>query len=317
MKKLLVLVGLIALSVLLFVGVFSVVHRPLVVGEIQRNLDHKLAYARTLASPKLVIFAGSNGRFSHRCEAFTAELGLPCVNASIGVGLGLDFLLDQWRPLLRRGDVIYMPLEYSQYRFNRAEMHGGLQNALLVHSQRDILWTLGARRIAQAYGSFDLPFLIHSLGEMALQQLGVRRRSSTDSLTPQGDESGHTAGAGRAYEAFLRSLGEVDTRVVERSDAIAVLEGFLRQAAHDGISVIGGLPTVPDSTVPTPAEVEALRRLYTSQGQHFLVLANLSRYPLSCFFDTPYHLNEACQRAHSTRVGVQLAANPALHLPAP
>ena len=307
MKKLLALSGLIGLSVLLFVAVFSVVHRPLVVGEIQRNLDHKLSYARTLASPKLVIFAGSNGRYSHRCEAFTAELSMPCVNASIGVGIGLDFLLDQWRPLLRRGDLVYMPLEYSQYRFTRAEMHGGLQNALLVHSQRHYLWALDARRIAAAYGSFDLPFLIHGLGEMTLQQLGKRRRSSTDSLTPQGDERGHTASAGRAYEAFLRGAGVVDTRVAERSDAIEVLKKFLRQAANDGIRVVGSLPTVPDSTAPTPAAVESLRRLYTAQGQHFVALRNLSRYPLSCFFDTLYHLNEACQMAHSTSVAAHLA----------
>jgi len=310
MNRLLLLIGLIALSIGLFLAVFSFVQRPLVVGEIQKNLDYKLAYARSLGSPKIVILAGSNGRFSHRCEQLTQATGMPCVNASVGVGIGLDFQLDQWRPLLARGDVVYMPLEYSQYRFNNAEMHGGLQNALMVQSQPAYLWSLDARRIAAAYGSFDLQFLIHGLGEMALDQRGFRRRSSTDSLTPQGDESGHTAQLGRAYEGFLRAtaatIGSGYSTVPERSDTIQILERFLGQARLDGVSVIGGLPSVPDSIAVEPRDIERLRRLYEGQGQRLIVLPNESRYPLSCFFDTLYHLNEGCQQSHSAAVGEAL-----------
>ncbi len=315
MKKLLALACLVGLSIVLFVAVFSVVHRPLVVGEIQKNLDYKLAYARQLDSPKIVLLAGSNGRYSHRCEVLSAALDKPCVNASIGVGIGLDFLLDQWRPVLRRGDIVYMPLEYGQYRFTRAEMHGGLQNALMVHSQRDYLLSLGPQRITAAYGSFDLPFLIHGLAEMALDRRGFRRRSSTDSLTPQGDESGHTAKLGQAYATFLRGSVAESAQVPVGSDAIRVLDSFLQQARRDGIVVVGGLPTVPDSVTVAAADVERLRGLYESQGQAFVMLPNRSRYPIDCFFDTLYHLNEGCQKAHSAAVAAQLAPLLLTHSP--
>ena len=311
MKKMLSLAGLVVMSVLLYLAVFSVVHRPLVVGEIQRNLDFKLAYAKTLPSPKIVILAGSNGRYSHRCEMLTQATGLPCVNASIGVGIGLDFQLDQWRPLLKRGDVVYMPLEYSQYRFSFAEMHGGLQNALMVHSQRDYLLSLDARRIAAAYGSFDLPFLIHGLGEMALERKGFWRRSSTESLTPQGDEKGHTAEAGKAYEGFLLEAtkgGNIGlSKVPDTSDTLTLLEPFLTQMRSDGVTVVGGLPTLPSSVNVDRADTERLRSFYSGQGQQFLELANRSLYPLSCFFDTLSHLNEPCQVAHTAALGGALA----------
>lgn len=307
MKKLIALAGLIALSVVLFLAVFSVVHRPLVVGEIQNQLDYKLAYARTLASPKIVVFAGSNGRYSHRCEEFTQATNRPCVNASIGVGIGLDFLLDQWRPLLRAGDLIYLPLEYSQYRLSTTDMQGGLQNALLVHSQRETLWALDARRIAAAYGSFDLPFLLHGVVEMALDQRGFRRRSSTDSLTPQGDERGHTAALGEPFAAFLRKSHADSTAVPEHADAIDVLTRFLGQMRSADVTVVGGLPTVPDSVPADARDISRLRRLYENAGQRFLALPNHSRYPLACFFDTLYHLNEGCQKAHSAAVAVQLS----------
>lgn len=311
MNKLLALIAGCVASLALFVAVFSVVHRPLVVGEIQRQLDHKLGYARTLGSPKLVVFAGSNGRYSHRCEELTAGTGLPCVNASIGVGIGLDFLLDQWRPLLHAGDRVYMPLEYAQYGVDTAEMHGGLQNALLVHSRRDYLRSLGPRRVIDAYGSFDLRFLVHGLVEMVLERRGFQRRSSTASLTPQGDESGHTAELGQAYASFLRDAVFGVIEIPAASDALDVLGAFLRSARAADITVIGGLPTVPDSVVLPPAIVERLRALYESQGQQFVVLPQRSQYPLACFYDTLYHLNERCQRQHSHALGEALARLPA------
>lgn len=302
MKKLLALTALLALSMALFFATVSVVHRPLVVGEIQKQLDFKQAYARTLASPKIVIFAGSNGRYSHRCEVLTRALARPCVNASIGVGIGLDFLLAQWRPLLQPGDWVYLPLEYGQYRQTTADMQGGMQNALMVHSHRDALWSLDAQRIAAAYGSFDLSFLIQGTVEMALDRRGYKRRSSTDSLTPQGDEQGHSTSAAASYADFLRSSHAEPTTVPEHSAAIDVLNTFLRDMHAHGVTVVGGLPTVPDSVAIAPADIDRLRRLYEDAGQRFLVLPNRSRYPLSCFFDTLYHLNEDCQRLHSTLV---------------
>lgn len=307
MKKLLTLVGLIALSMTVFVAVFSVIHRPIVVGSIQKQLDYKQAYARTLASPKIVIFAGSNGRYSHRCEELTRVLDRPCVNASIAVGIGLDFLIWQWQPFLHSGDLIYLPLEYGQYRFSKTEMHGGLQNALMVHSQQRYLWSLDAQRIAAAYGSFDLSSLIHGIIEMALDHRGYKTSSSTDSLTVQGDQHNHTAALGQAYAAFLRNSVAEATTAPERSDTIDVLNTFLRDMHARGVTVVGGLPTVPDSVPIAPADIDRLRRLYEDAGQRFLVLPNRSRYPLSCFFDTLYHLNEDCQRVHSSLVAQGLS----------
>jgi hypothetical protein len=307
-KKLLWLAGLVLLSIVVFLGVFSVVRRPLVVDDIQKSLDYKLAYARTLSAPKLVIFAGSNGRYSHRCTAFSTELERPCVNASLAFGLGIGFQLDQWWPLLHAGDVVYMPLEYGQYRHSSSEMHGGMQNAMMVQHQREYLWSLSPQRIAAAYGSFDLSSLINGLVEMALERRGFQRRSSAASLTPQGDESGHTAQRGEVFKAFVRAMVSDTSRTPEHSDALVVIEDFLDRARRAGVTVVGGLPTLPDSATVEDADIERLRRLYERHGQRFVVLPNRSQYPLTCFFDSTYHLNEGCQQAHSEQLARVLSS---------
>jgi hypothetical protein len=308
MRKLVLLCGAIAASCLLFIGVFSVVHRPLTIGDVARHLEHKSAHARSLTSPKLVVFAGSGGRYSHRCAVITEATGQACANLSIAVGVGLDFLLEQLDPLLRRGDLVYMPLEYAEYRTTREAMDGGAQNQVLVHDMPQRLWTLPPARIARAYGSFDLPFLVHGLIEMGLQRTGFSRRTSLASLTPQGDESGHDLASSEAYGAFLRSLPPETVDIPLRSHALDVLHGFLERMRQRGVMVIGGLPATPEGTPLDARAIERLRTVYERAGHRFLVLPNRSQYPLDCFFDSLNHLNELCQLRHSALLGDALRA---------
>jgi hypothetical protein len=72
--------------------------------------------------------------------------------------------------------------------------------------------------------------------------------------------------------------------------------------------VVGGLPTTPDNVVIGEASIATLRELFMRHGHRFLVLPNHSQYPLSCFYDSLYHLNEECQIRHSALLGQVLAA---------
>lgn len=303
MKKLLALSGAITVSLVLYLAVFSVVQRPLTLGDMVRQLDLKLAYARAVNSPKIVVLAGSNGRYSHRCESIAQILGRPCANASIASGIGLDFLLEQFDAVLRPGDLVYMPLEYEQYTANAAAMHGGAQNAVLVRSRGPAyVGSLDATRLLGVFGAYDLPFMIRGLSEMALARNGFRRRTGSDTLTPQGDEMGHTAEKGQAYKDFVLRAPPPATSVVPSPEVSSTLHAFLARQLNKRVMVLGGLPTVPADTVIADRDIERIRELYTSAGQHFATTQELSRYPRSCFYDTPYHLTEECQMLHSDAV---------------
>ncbi len=94
-------------SLLLYGLAFGfVVDRPLSLGFLRHQLDAKLARAASIDGPKLVILAGSNGPYSHRCELIEPVLAMPCVNGGIAVGIGLDYLFARWQPLLHPGDLV-------------------------------------------------------------------------------------------------------------------------------------------------------------------------------------------------------------------
>ena len=81
---------------------------------------------------------------------------------------------------------------------------------------------------------------------------------------------------------------------------------FVREASARGVRVIGGLATGLAKSPPPPATIAAIREIYEANGGTFAALPNLSRYPRD-FYDSPDHLNEETQIAHSRAIAALLA----------
>jgi hypothetical protein len=305
MRPLVAVFALLLASVALYVALFALVlDRPLSLGLLRRELDAKLAYAAALPAPKLLILAGSNAVFSHRCDIIGPMLGLPCVNGGIGIGIGLDYQFAHWKPLLKAGDIVYMPLELQQYTVTAAQARQGPDAAIMLRHDRGTLATLGvARWVAAAFSGTAEDAVLGSIEEAA----GLLRPSlavlPTD-LDAAGDGIGHSLRGAVASRAFLSHLHRVDPSppAIMGGYGRAELSVFLIWAAAHDVRVIGGWPT-EFADVPTDARLPALLAgVYTSEGAAFLPLGTHGRYPRGDFFDSQDHLAEECQALHSIAV---------------
>ncbi len=144
-------------SLLIYAVAFGVIlDRPLMLGDLQRQIDAKLARAAMIVGPKLVILAGSNGAYSHRCETIEPILGMPCVNGGVAVGIGLDYLFARWQHVLHSGDIVYLPMEEAQYVRTRAATVVGPDAAIMFCHDWRTLASLAPERWLAALFSFDL-----------------------------------------------------------------------------------------------------------------------------------------------------------------
>jgi len=116
-----------------------------------------------------------------------------------------------------------------------------------------------------------------------------------------GDHVGHTALRGAARQAELVAMLEPPASAAKIRDGYgsSLIAGFVVWARAHGVRVIGGLATQLDQGTGPDVTRAAIEAVYLAHGGEFLALPNLSRYPLTAFFDTPLHLNEPCQIAHS------------------
>ena len=302
-----------AASLLLYAAAFGLLlDRPLSLGQPRLQLDAKLARGAAIQGPKLVILAGSNGPYSHRCETMEPIFGLPCVNAGVAVGIGLDYLFARWEPLLHPGDVVYLPLEEAQYTMSPASSRLGPDAAIMARHDWATLARLPAQRSIAALFAFDLRAAIMSAIETALVAVGFHdpRAEATGATNAWGDRTGHTAALAEASQRVLAAMTPVHASgaQVRTQAASQQLPEFLDWASRHGVRAIGGPPTgFADSPMP-PETAVAIRSLFESHGGTFLDLPNHGRYPREDFFDTPDHLNESAQIAHSVLIAKALRA---------
>jgi hypothetical protein len=297
------------LSLSLYIGAFgSVLDRPLSLGALQARIETGLARGRAVAGPKLVILAGSNGPYSHRCATIEPLIGRPCINAGVAVGIGLDYLFARWKPELHPGDIVYLPLEEAQYIRPREANSLGPDAAIMLRHDRATLRGMPPDRQVAALFSNDLRALAMSAAECAMAPW-----LSPAKLRPEnsnGDRIGHTA-ALAARNALALAAATPDHPGADRIGAgygAAIVAGFLDWAYDNGIVAAGGLPAgFADSPIPGDS-IAAIETIFREHRAGFVELPNWSRYPRSAFFDTQDHLNEEAQIVHSVLVGQALAA---------
>ncbi|GAB0116235.1 hypothetical protein [Acidisoma sp. 7E03] len=308
MRRLSTLVALLCVSLLLYGALFALIlDRPLDLGPLRRAWAEKIAAAEAVHGPKLVIFAGSNALFSHRCAVIGPMLDLPCINAGVASGLGLDLQFALWLPHLDAGDTVYIPLELQQYVTSATASRAGPDAAILWRHDRTWLWRLGLRRSLAAAFSGTLPDAVASLVEMAAAALRpALAHPAFTTMNAVGDGIGHDLAEAAANRAFLAHLHRADPSpgAIAAGDGAEQLRAFRERAAGQGVRVIGGWPTEFADAPPASTLGRTLAALY---GGDFLALPNQGRYPRADFFDSQDHLAEECQVRHSIAVALGLA----------
>lgn len=298
-------------SMALYLIAFAcVLDRPLTLGALRARIDATLALADTIREPKLVILAGSNGPFSHRCATIGPIIHRPCINAGVAVGIGLDYLFARWEQRLRPGDIVYLPLEEAQYVRPRSTASLGPDAAIMLRHDRSTLLSLPPDREIAALFASGLRAVVMSLIETALASDNFHdpRTEAGGGFNVWGDHVGHTpalAAVNRSTLAAITPYHQAAAQITAGNGTTEVIE-FMHWAKMHGIRVIGGLPTgFADSPISDTA-VAAIRAIYQDNGAGFLELANHSRYPRTAFFDTQDHLNEAAQVKHSSLLATAL-----------
>jgi hypothetical protein len=311
MRRVWCLAGLLVVSVLLYVAAFALVlDRPLSLDTLRDTLARKIAVAKSMPPPRLIILAGSNALFSHSCAAIGAVLALPCINGGVALGLGLDYQFALWQPVLRPGDILYMPMELDQYSRQRAAARTGPDASLMLQQDRLLLVRLGAGRILPALFSGTLPDAVASVVEQAAAalrpDLAIPAFSETNSF---GDGIGHGLAKAQANRAFLANLHRADPSIaaIRAGYGTVEIENVLAWARAHGVQVVGGFPTEFADSPPDQRLGAALAKIYAAGGARFLPLANQGRYPRADFFDAQDHLVTECQMRHSILIALTLA----------
>lgn len=79
--------------------------------------DFKEALADSIQSNKILFTSGSNNFLGIRAYQVEEAFGIPSVNMAIHAGLRAEYILDRLKRTLKKGDMVILPFEYSNYGY--------------------------------------------------------------------------------------------------------------------------------------------------------------------------------------------------------
>ena len=124
-------------SLLLYGVAFAwLLDRPLTLGSLRARIEATVALGATIHGRSWSSWPARTVPISHRCETIEPIIDMPCVNAGVAVGIGLDYLFARWKPLLHPGDIVYLPMEEAQYVRARATSDLGPDAAIMLRHDR-------------------------------------------------------------------------------------------------------------------------------------------------------------------------------------
>lgn len=266
----------------------------------------KAAAAEKIGGPKIVIVAGSNALFGIDSTMIERAYALPVVNFGVNAGPFLPYVLLKSMRVLRPGDIVIMPLEYTFYTYDGVP---GVQMIDQIWSRDpDFFWELTFREQLLMVWMTSLERVVEGLlargGEPVMS--GPYGYQNIDA---HGDQTRTSAAEAVAWEHEWTNLQKELPRRYgsdgHHQEGWAWLAHYFTWAKSQGIHLVVIPPTMMYDPFyrDDPQELrfyQGLASRVEALGVPFVGNPYDYMYPKECYFNTDYHLNDK-GRARNTR----------------
>ena len=245
--------------------------------------------AQSIKGERILIISGSNTLFSLSARRISKEVNIPTVNLGIHAGLRIEYILDRYLKLVREGDIILLPLEYSSYSYD------GKTSETLADfaSARDPQWVTGrAYTLLNNAMSFNIGELVsRNLKRFRPDQksVGFYDASNIDSY---GDWTNNDLSS-RTERELAKVEGYSALRVAFSAESRSELEDFFLRAAELGATVLITFPTTIYFEAYEQEEfkrsIDEIRQFAKSNEIEVLGKPDDFFLPMNLFFNTNYH----------------------------
>lgn len=277
---------------------FQTDHRTLSSQWIADVYEMKIVAAQKIQGKKIVIVAGSGALFGIDSKIIEEAYKIPVVNFGVNAGLLLPYVLLKSKSILKRGDIVIMPLEYNFYTYD------GVPNTQMIDQifSRDpsFFWKLSLKEqwgmVLMTPLSRVIDGYLAQGGEKAMcGPYGYRNLDGRgDQLHTSAMEANQWA---YDWDALKKELPRRYGMDIDNTVGWQWLTQYAKWAKENGICLI----VIPPSMMKDIAYYDNLieRRFYqglrakvedsgiTYVGNPYSVM-----YDRKMYFNTDYHLNE-------------------------
>lgn len=267
---------------------------------IEEWFNVKENYAESIQTKKIMIVSGSNSLFSIEGKMIEEQLDIPTVNYGLHAGLGLEYILYRAEKLVKKGDIVLLPLEYEMYMGDTP--FGGEYN--LYISAYD----------PQYFINNTIYYKLRFIYTMKMDDIrkGIKERFFKNkgksgyadlTLNKNGDIIGNYAANSDEGNTRVELRKHYGDRLFVGEKAKVILERFVSKCKRKGAVIIVTFPAYysPEKRF-RGRELEIVRNItdYLKANEEIVLLSSYEKnlYDMEDFYDGNYHMNDRgrCKR---------------------
>ena len=239
---------------------------------------------------KIVFFSGSNTLYGINSKYMHQKSNLPIINYGISMGLE-HYIFDEVKKILKSGDIVIMPLEFSLYRKNNLSVSPQLAEYLITYG-KDYVQKLSPMQKLRL--SFYLIKTIMINGKLEADKL------DEDILSRTNDFGDFTANKGTS-EKNVQSI-YITEAIPAKYDNFALYD-FINFCKGNYITLFATAPFFYHQENFSENEKEAFEKIksfYSKNGIDFIGETDtISVKDKSLLYDGGYHANDKGQKIRS------------------
>ncbi len=268
----------------------------------------KLERLMSLPSPKVVVVGGSNMTFGVDSEELEKALCMPVVNMSIHASLGIEYMVNEVKDHLGKGDLVIAGFEGA---------------SLNVASKDNEVHVLTVDRAPAALAAIPWYRRPRILINVAIMRLQAAWKYATGEWGDEEPEPVYTARGFNERGDMVAHLGlpqrppELQERVVYPTpligdEVIPMLKDLVANAERKGAKVVFVWSCVASSSRRPDLELEIEQRMRQA-GIPLLGEAAAVVFPDTSFHDTHYHLRATGRKLRTQRLIEELCTDGEVH----
>lgn len=262
--------------------------------------------------PRIIFVGASNLAFGLDSKMIEQEFKMPVINMGLHGDFGLDFILNNVRYYLGKGDIVILSIEYYldkiDYKTLSYAMHLYPEGEKFINYNPDYYMQMLKYEVSQAQHSRKkiTNFLFDKILRLKEAKVFTTNEiNSYDTLiysrkafNSNGDVVSHLE------QAPLKEIrGRNFLKIEDYSKCINSLNEFLEAAAEKGASVYFTYPAYPKNEYEKNIKAVKEFENQLNEGLKIKIISTPEDfvYPDSLFFDTVYHLTKEGRKQRTER----------------
>lgn len=245
---------------------------------------------------KIVIFSGSNTLYSINSKYINEKTKLPVINYGIHMGLE-HYIFQEAEKILKSGDVVIMPLEFSIYKKDKDTVPSQLAEYLVTYGKDYCKDLTFLQKVGLSFYLIKLIITYHKLDADKLD----------DKILSQTNEFGDfVANKGNIPDIQNnRKYINIEEDIPKTYKNFALYD-FIQFCQKNNVKLYAAMPFHYHQEKYSDKEKQAyenIRSFYEKNGVKMLGdIKSNAVYDEKLIYDFGYHANDAGQRLHSDRM---------------